>query len=409
MSTEIVNVEKALASLQTMGDTITGNRTRAAKALAYGQSLIEEIKASGMSDELDQKCDKYLKAVSKTAKELNDSRKPYTEVFQIITKEFTAAENALDAKKADTPAFMVQKYRNDFAAEIARKKADEERRRQEAIAKANEEAECRAECRKAASTWFFNHLAEKKKEFLSKFNGVSLDNYDKAYAWFASVTFAFNGDKMVDEFKFRFFNNRLTSLEVSEIEAETIASMMAQLTADYAKEMEAVRADLHLKLPSKKAELERELELERQMLADKANAEEIRLQQAKERAEREAREAEKRRKADEEAEAAKAAAAMNADAQKEGDKMATLFTMAPAPAPARNDKSTLELIVKSPAAYPVLFAHWFNTVGVTMDIADLAKKLDFLITAAKKSANNGKPIESPYIAYEEVVKAGKTK
>ena len=129
--TELLTIDTEQVSLVLSGapEALTLNKTTVVKADAASQALIDTIEAQGMSDELDAEINKHLVKVRLSIEKMNERRKPITQIFDAIKKEFTSLESILDPKSPGSKYSILQKKRDDYAAQKV-----EERRRAEAEA-----------------------------------------------------------------------------------------------------------------------------------------------------------------------------------------------------------------------------------------------------------------------------------
>ena len=102
------------------------NRTSHDNCLAACGSLLDAIRQTGMTDELDKKAATYIERTRRTVRAMSDLRSPVTKMFDWIRSEFTTLENDIDPTKAGTIPYQLQQLRNQYAA---RKREEEEARR----------------------------------------------------------------------------------------------------------------------------------------------------------------------------------------------------------------------------------------------------------------------------------------
>jgi len=191
-------------------------------------------------------------------------------------------------------------------------------------------------------------------------------------------------------------------------------------------------------LPSKKQELERIAEFEKQQAAERAEAERLAQEAAKaqgaERAELERQQAEQaaKRKEAEQEEALRQQredARLKAEADKleadrvereriereriEMDRVAavtnSMFAATTAVTQVQEApkvKTALKASINHQAGAALIFQMWYERVGQFLPIDELTKKLSFCFTEVNKAANkDGRTIDSPYVVYENEVKA----
>lgn len=369
------------------------NQLSCGRCRMAGEKLLDEIKAKGMSDTLDQTVAKYLEKTRRTVKEMNERRAPVTKLFDQVRKEFTALENEIDPTKAGTIPSQLQQYRNQYAAkkreqEEAQRRAEEARRQAEA-ARSKYRTDC-LEDYKAK----FNELVNTRINELTELNGsVNLENIKAVYDTVESFATKLPADWCPVTSVRQPFN--LTPEEARQIRGEVMNSLIDQFNEQYRVEIGDYRQEILDKLPSKKIELER---------AAKASAAESARIKA-EIAQREAAEAarkEAERKAREQEEAKKA------EALKANSEAVNLFNLAKTSTPAYQPKTkvTKKINITAPSGYMLVLSMWWAKEGCNLTKEELDKVFKKMITFCEKLANKeGEFINDPGIQYVEEVKA----
>ena len=148
----------------------TASRDNACKA---GEELIIASKNVGMSPDLDNKMSSFIEKGKKTLKAINEKRKPFTQMMDELKKRFTECENDIKTKVDE-----VQKVRDLYAAELMKKRQEEERRLAIAAAKEKERISIVQKIKDEVAQAFFNYVAEKKNGALNYFNSITLEDFE---------------------------------------------------------------------------------------------------------------------------------------------------------------------------------------------------------------------------------------
>jgi hypothetical protein len=398
----IVRRENVQMIAQSAPEVYNSNTVSAQKCNDYGQRLLDQIKAEGMTDELDQQCATYITKARNTVKKMNTNRSAITKLFDQIRSEFTTMENSIDPTKADTIPYLIQQQRNAYAtqkrAEQERKQREEMLRQQRERAYSNYKTDVADNYKRA-----FNDYVNNTIDSLKAFNdAISLDNYDVQYRTIKS----FRTD-LPEDFKDQLATNFTVSVPavISDMkeqltqECDSIATqLLSQFAEQFAFEVGDYRASILDTLPSKKAELER--------LA-KADAEEKQRMEAeikaREAAEAERIEKERQHKAEEE----EAKRKMQQEAAEVGDLFSAQAVVTPA---GYQSKASVKKCIVFHEAQGILAAVslWWSKEGQFLPLEDLQKTFKKQITFCEKLANDkAHPefISSSSVSYEETVKA----
>jgi len=402
MTTELVNViDNSIEIIQNGGIVLQKNKERSAKALTIGNDIMDAISKNGMSAELDIRANNFLANCRKAKEEMNEARKPVTQILDTIKSEFTASENALDVTKADSIPFKLQQHRNAWVKKL---KEEEEKKQREAEAKANvdrEKIELKAQLETAISNHLNDALLQKKTSINSAFNNITLENFeDKS-----------NGLKAMEvNYPTGLLNNFAPVIKAKFLSAEDARNLTeevftkyrntestSQFATQWVNEITQLKNELVDKLPSKKSELE---------TLKKASADE-KLLLEKKAAER--KEAEDKRM-QEEAEKKKLEAQQKIDLEKVADETQVLFdkeaaTIMDGPEP--ETRSGYNIEVKHPIGYTQIFTLWFEKEGKNLPIDKIGNtKLDQMKKWCEKFAHKtGEKIESAYLVYNDEIKA----
>lgn len=393
---ELITTSQITDIAQNGAEVLSTNKERSEKALAVGRNILQAINAAGgLNPELDARCNKYLVNCRTAKKEMEEARKPITQLFDQIKKEFTATENELDIRKSGTVPFIVQNHRNEYVKQI---EAEREKKRLEQELELNKQKE-RVDIATSVKTQLSAHVQdyiEKTKADLEKsFNSITLEDFDvrskklKAYA--PSYTLSH-----FKAFKPVLFPKHLTAEAVKAITQEVIDSKDFDVIAGVVEgDINAFVRELIEKLPSLKNELER---IATANAEEKKALEEARAKrEAEEKAKREADAAEAQRKKEEElklqAEGEKADAIM--------DNLELFDDKGP------ETRSGYNISILHQAGAVEIFQFWFEREGAKCTIEELERKsIGQMKTFCERAAHkDGEMISSKYLKYEAVYKA----
>lgn len=398
----VVNIiDNSLDVIKTGGEILSANQIRKDKALTVGENILQQIAAGGMTADVDQRANNFLANCRKAKDEMNESRKPVTQILDAIKTEFTSVENSLDVAKAGTIPYMVQQHRNEYVKKV---KAEEDKKRKDAEDLANrnkEKVQLKALLETQMSDYLNDCLLAKKTSINNAFNNITLETYDAKSKGLQNMVIEFPMG-LLNEFKPNIRAVFLTPEDARVITDEVFGAYRAnektnEFALKYISEITALKNSLVDRLPSKKSELD---------TMAKANADQ-KAQLEKEAADRKAAEEKKMR---EDAEASKSAAAQSIELNKVAeetqvmfDKEAALVTDAPAP----EARSEFNIEVKHAIGYTQIFQLWFEKEGKNLSIDKMGNtKLDQMKAWCEKLAHKtNEKIESAYLEYSEVLKA----
>ena len=284
------NVTRQIATLKSdTENAVQANKKSYEACVQAGQSLLNDIEASGMNDALDEQAAEYVKRAKLTEKSMTENRKGITQVFDIVRKGFTMMENLISIKNTDSVVYKIQEKRNEYAAcKLEQKrKAEQERLRQERI------KEAKIKLKTDTIDVLNNLLTESSSSAINSLNDtftlLTLDNKDEVKKRITEFS------DILDLGHLFVANKPSCSSEVDENDAKDIMNgaykeVSASLLASYKQTVNTTRDELLMKFDSKIAEL---LEIKE-------------AEEERKRKEEEARKAEEERKRKEE-EARKAA------------------------------------------------------------------------------------------------------
>ena len=125
MPTELIKTEEFTSIIQGAPNILKRNQVSVQKSNEAGQALLDTIEGGGMNDELDAEVATYLKKIGITAKNMEERRKPITQLFDNVRKVFTTLEGNISIKSTDTIQGKLLDCRNVYA----KKKVEDERKR----------------------------------------------------------------------------------------------------------------------------------------------------------------------------------------------------------------------------------------------------------------------------------------
>lgn len=377
------------ALLQTK-DIISQNIASNGKAKEVARVLIGKINSATIADTpeirfLDDECKSFLGKVAKTVAAMTERRKPITQTFDQIRKQFTKLENELETGEEIK---SIQTFRNNVAQhlnEIAEKKEREQRIKAETE---KERIEIRAYFKQAFSEDLVNTLSIAYDSLSGIFNSITLKDSESKKAELKNFP---------DEYKPASITyphlHYITKEEHDKILEEVSPGEIAKNESECKEKIkEKIRYYLD-RFDSKKQEL---LEIAQATAAEKERL----AKESEERAKREA-EAKKQellnftQKQQAKIEAEKTEASLN-----------NLFDQNYA-TPAANVKKTLTIEVSNPSGYGQIFMFWFEREGKNLPNEKIEKKS---IAQMKKfcediANKDGEIITSNFITYKEVVTA----
>ena len=81
MATELIKIDEVKNILSSFPDIIGRNTSSVKKCNEAGQTLLDTIEGEGMNEAIDQAAADYLKKVSVTIKNMDERRKPITQIL----------------------------------------------------------------------------------------------------------------------------------------------------------------------------------------------------------------------------------------------------------------------------------------------------------------------------------------
>lgn len=371
------------------------NKLSMDKCVSAGQSILQSITTNGMSDELDQQAAIFIEKARKTVTKMTEKRSPVTKLFDDIRKEFTAMENTIDPKKADTIPYKLQQYRNQYAA---KKRAEEEERRRVELARQQAEQariKLQQDVEFDLQSQFQKYIESSINYLTAQDSSVTLDNYDSVSKTIKDYPTSLPADWL---YNLHALNNvdmsKVSINDLRKVELETKERLAKQFTEMYANEIQDNKDYILDRLPSKKANLER--------IAQTDAAEAARIKAAMEesrKTELAAKEEERKRKEEEDKQKAELA--------RQQAEMNTLFSeQAAVQGYQPKVKVSQKIDLLNPDGIMPVLAMWWSKEGCTLTSEELVKMFKKQITYCEKLANkDGIYIENESVQYIDEVKA----
>lgn len=391
---EVNNIIQTIPAILQRNDMSVLNCNKAGKA------LLDTIEGSqGIdSDELDTVVSDYISKVKVTVANMNERRKPITQMLTAVGKMFTTMENQIDIKAAGTIPFKLQEARNKYAAKklAEQKKREEEARRRQMVE--NEKAQYRADISLLLDTTYANYVAKHINALNSMYSCASLETYNDACRQIKEAGISF---VWADFVKNVLDNNQTFYMDGkarTEIKNEVALLKKKEYTERYSFEMEDLKQSLIDRLPSLRKELEEREELRRTNAAEAARME----------GERQQREVEERRKQNEDRRRREEEAKAKAEAEKAAAEVQAAFNFSADSIPVTPTKAKVKKIIEitNPQGFLQVYQMWFTREGINLPMDELEKVHKKMISYCEKVMNkDGEQIQSAYVKYVDDVTA----
>lgn len=395
-----IKPEEVSNIIQTTPAILQRNEMSVSGCNRAGEALLDTIEGSqGIdSDELDTAVAEYINKVKITATNMNERRKPITQMLTAIGRMFTTMENQIDLKTVGTIPYKLQEARNKYAA----KKLAEQRKREEEARRVqmaeNEKAGYKADLTLLLDRAYSNYVERHINALNGMFSRITLATYNDVSRLIKEASTAFVWTDFVGNVSDKIVTYYMDADTRKTIKNEVATIKKKEFTERYTFELNDLKQSIVDRLPSRRKEMEEQEELSR------TNAEAA----AKSEAARKQREAEERIKQEQERKKREDDAKAKADAEKAAAEVQAAFDFSAASVPdtPANAKVTKKIKVTNPTGYMLLYQMWFTKEGVNMTNDDLEKVHKKMITFCEKIANkDGETIQSPFIQYVDDVKA----
>ena len=260
-----LNVQEFTNIMQSAPDTLARNEHSVSACNSAGKALIDTIEANGGidSEELDAEVSKYIEKVKITIKNMNERRKPITQLLQAVSKHFTGLESEIDLKGDTIPA-RLQTFRNEYAAKklAEQKRREEEARRMQMIE--NEKASYRSDLTLLLEGIFSEYSRYAVAKIQRLYDGATLENYDENLRSIQGESTEFNWSDFAAGVKDNIPLSYLTQEQRNEIKMNVVKTIREDMARRYADVLLDVRQSLLDRMPSKRKALEEEAELAKQ-------------------------------------------------------------------------------------------------------------------------------------------------
>jgi predicted ribosome quality control (RQC) complex YloA/Tae2 family protein len=395
-----IKVEEFTSIIQTAPMILKKNQESVQNCEKAAKALLDTIEGNGGidSDELDEKVSTFIAKAKITVKNMNTRRSPLTQLLTKVAKEFTTLENKINPTNAGTSSAKLQTYRDKYAAKkIAQQKAIEEaeRRRQ---ATENEKLEYRTELTLSMQKYYTVFFEERAVELENLFAGLTLSNFDKQSKQVVEFSTVYNAIEHFkgfrDDFRFVYLQND----DINKIKVEVVPPLLEDCKKRFRDDIQSMKDDLVIRLPSKRKDLERIEELRKQDAEAAARAEEATRK----------REEEEQKKREEEQKKREAEEKLRLEAQAAQADIFASFnqTAAAAPTTISTAKVTKKINVHNAKGFLEVYQMWFIGEGATLPLAELEKIHKKMITFCEKKANKDDEfIQSVFVEYVDEVKA----
>lgn len=370
------------------------------RGIQMGKSLLDKVESDGMNYVLYDEIREYIERARKSKSKMMERRSPITKLMDQYRAVFTAMEADFDVKKADSIAGKLQAYMNEYAAELERKRKEDERLRQQEAMIGQLVLKYKSDIKDEfwARVKFIESKADCKLKML--YDSINLQNYEEVKYNIQNVAEVVSNEAIIGKLTmesqvvlpvgipddFRSLNCRM------EIYNAEVAKASSEIT-EYVRARKQYYIDI---LPSKKEALELEVFDEE---AAKKKAEELKQYELAE-AERLKMEnviAEAKKKAEE---------AMNMQQAQATMLFNAVVPQVPENAPKIKAKYSVEILNSS--GFAAVFNFWWVNEGAKMGVDDLLKATaKKMITYAEKMANAKDPefIDCQDLKYNEVITA----
>lgn len=395
-----IKPEEVSNIIQTTPAILQRNEVSVSGCNKAGQALLDTIEGAGGidSDEMDTAVSEYINKVKITVVNMNERRKPITQMLTAIGKMFTTMENQIDIKTTGTIPYRLQEARNRYAAKkLAEQKKREEEARKKQMAE-NEKASYKADITLLLDNAYNSYVEKHINALNSMFSRITLNTYNDVARQLKEVGTSFVWTDFAGNVSDKIVTYYMDADTRKAIKNEVATVKKKEFSERYTFELADLKQSIIDRLPSRRKELEELEELSRTNAAAAAEAEEKRKQQ----------EAEEKAKLDQERKKREADAKAKADADKATAEVQAAFDFSAASVPdtPANAKVTKKIKVTNPKGYMLLYQMWFTKEGANMTNDDLDKVHKKMITFCEKMANkDGETIQSPFIQYVEDVKA----
>lgn len=365
-----------------------------------GRALLDTIEGSqGInSDELDTEVAKYIDKVKITVTNMNERRKPITQMLTAISKMFTTMENQIDVKVAGTIPYQLQQARNRYAAKkLEEQKKREEKARQIQLAE-TEKAQYKADITLLLESTYVNYVSRHINALNGMYNHATLATYKDVCRQIKEANTTFNWTDFANNVKDTFQTFYIDAATRTCIKNELASIKKVEYAKRYSFELDDLKQSLIDRLPSLRRQMEEQEVLRATNPEEAAQKEE---QHKKEQQEQICKQDEERKRQEADIKA-------KADADKATAEVQAAFNFSAASTPSVPTKAKVKkkIQVTNPQGFLQVYQMWFTREGINMSMEDLEKVHKKMITYCEKVMNkDGEKIQSAFVKYVDDVTA----
>lgn len=420
-----LNPDAIAGIIQSAPSVLTSNKELAQKAEDAGRDLLSRIPEIKTDDE-DKQFNDYLVKVRTASERLAERRKPITQIFDAVKKEFTSLESRLDPKTVNGIYSEIQARRDAYAKikiEIQRKAEAEARTKMEAD---KERVSIKAELTTLLNEHFHNHRQIALRTLTETFNALTIENKAETANMIRLYQSTYQRAHF-NSFAPRVVPLYLAEAEVLEIKEIAMSNKYGEFAEEFKTAVEELRSELIDKIPGRVAELEEIRKAEEERKAAEQKAKEAKDTASKAEAERQVKEAEARAKAmeaeatarqeaerieaEKKAEEKRRSDATAVEATRAAETTATIFDSQVQQATIAQDQAqvreSLEIEILNSVGWLQIIQFYFEKEGAKKSPAELEKKTlgsmkKFCETWAHK---HDERIQSQFLKYTDKVKA----
>lgn len=395
MSTELATQNKLEEVIVNGSEVLQRSELRVSKAISVGEKLVAEIKASGMTEELDERANKYLVNCRNAKSEIEAERKPITAFFDDIRKQFTTIEGNLDPKKSETLPAQLQAHRDAYVKKLREEEEEKKRIAQAKLDKDNEIIDIKSSLDTQLSGYVQSYILDQKQKLQSSFNNITIETFEAKSKSLKGLCIHY-GFEHFNAFSPSYSCKHVTQEETSVLLGEFLKSKdFSLIKVVVEKDLKEFISELIEKLPSLKTSLEEMAK------AGKEEAERL----AAEKSQREA-DAAAKMKAD--ADAKTKLEAEEAERKKVADQTnAMMDNMAVVDSVAPETRDGYKLHIFNVSGIAEVFTFWLQNEGINLSVEEMEKKSIAQMKAfcEKVAHKNDNKIVSENVKYEPVYKA----
>ncbi len=396
-----INVNEFTNIMQTAPDALQRNELSVSKCNEAGRTLIDTIESIGEinSDDLDTEVSNYINKVKTTLKNMNERRKPITQLLQSVSKTFTSLESAIDLKTTDSIPAKLQAFRDRYAAKKIEEQKQREKEARKAQALENEKASYRADLIVLLENAYTAFVNKSIAYLQGLYDRTTLENYNDLFTSLKNEKAEFSWTGYVAGVKDNIVTYYMNAETRTAIKNEVAALKKVEFSERYSYEIEKLKQSLIDRMPSKRKALEEEAELAKRNAELAAKVETERKQ--REQAEAAKIEAERKRQGE--------AAKVKAESEKQTAAAQAAFNFMNEAAPDIQIKAKVKKAIRvlNPKGFIEIYQMWIMREGLNLSMDDLEKIHKKMISFCEKEANKdgGELIKSAFIEYVDDVKA----